>query len=56
VGNVQSLYRAGRETVLPLLFNPRFATPMIAPALGDSAGVFGAALLARGVFREALLS
>lgn len=56
VGNVQSLYSAGRETILPFLFNPRFATPIIAPALGDSAGVFGAALLARGVFREALLS
>lgn len=56
VGNVQSLYRAVRETILPFLFNPRFATPIIAPALGDSAGVFGAALLARGEFKEALLS
>ncbi len=56
VGNVQSLYRAGRETILPFLFNPRFATPIIAPALGDSAGVFGAALLARGEFQDALLS
>ncbi|MGY3859029.1 ROK family protein [Aeromonas intestinalis] len=56
VGNVQSLYTAGRETVLPFLFNPRFATPIIAPSLGDSAGVFGAALLARGVFKDALLS
>ncbi|HDZ8928328.1 TPA: ROK family protein [Aeromonas dhakensis] len=56
VGNVQSLYRAGRETILPFLFNPCFATPIIAPALGDSAGVFGAALLARGEFQDALLS
>ncbi|WP_421167514.1 ROK family protein [Aeromonas dhakensis] len=56
VGNVQSLYRAGRETILPFLFNPRFATPIIAPTLGDSAGVFGAALLARGEFQDALLS
>lgn len=56
VGNVQSLYSAGRQTILPFLFNPRFATPIIAPALGDSAGVFGAALLARGVFQDALLS
>lgn len=56
VGNVQSLYRVGRETILPFLFNPRFATPIIAPALGDSAGVFGAALLARGEFQDALLS
>ncbi|HEH9419762.1 TPA: ROK family protein [Aeromonas sobria] len=56
VGNVQSLYSVGRQTILPFLFNPRFATPIIAPALGDSAGVFGAALLARGEFKEALLS
>ncbi|WP_421299232.1 ROK family protein [Aeromonas veronii] len=56
VGNVQSLYNAGRQTILPFLFNPRFRAPIIAPALGDSAGVFGAALLARGEFKEALLS
>ncbi|HHQ4579804.1 ROK family protein [Aeromonas hydrophila] len=56
VGNVQSLYSVGRETILPFLFNPRLATPIIAPALGDSAGVFGAALLARGEFQDALLS
>ena len=56
VGNVQSLYSVGRETILPFLFNPRFATSIIAPALGDSAGVFGAALLARGEFQDALLS
>ncbi|HEA3130577.1 TPA: ROK family protein [Aeromonas hydrophila] len=56
VGNVQSLYSVGRETIFPFLFNPRFATPIIAPALGDSAGVFGAALLARGEFQDALLS
>ncbi|WAG14947.1 ROK family protein [Aeromonas hydrophila] len=56
VGNVQSLYSVGRKTILPFLFNPRFATPIIAPALGDSAGVFGAALLARGEFQDALLS
>lgn len=56
VGNVQSLYSVGRETILPFLFNPRFATPIIAPALGNSAGVFGAALLARGEFQDALLS
>ncbi|MFQ1713753.1 ROK family protein [Aeromonas veronii] len=56
VGNVQSLYSVGRQTILPFLFNPRFRAPIIAPALGDSAGVFGAALLARGEFKEALLS
>ncbi|MVG16971.1 ROK family protein [Aeromonas jandaei] len=56
VGNVQSLYSVGRQTILPFLFNPRFSAPIIAPALGDSAGVFGAALLARGEFKDALLS
>ncbi|UXB10766.1 ROK family protein [Aeromonas dhakensis] len=56
VGNVQSLYSVGQQTILPFLFNPRFSAPIIAPALGDSAGVFGAALLARGEFKDALLS
>ena len=56
VGNVQSLYNVGRQTILPFLFNPRFSAPIIAPALGDSAGGFGAALLARGEFKDALLS
>jgi fructokinase len=56
VGNVQSLYSVPAQTILPFLFNPRFRAPIIAPALGDSAGVFGAALLARGTFREAQLS
>lgn len=55
VGNIESLYSAGRQSVLPYLFNPRFTTPIIRPTLGDSAGVFGAALLARGTFKEALL-
>lgn len=55
VGNIDSLYTAGRQGVLPYLFNPRFTTPIIRPTLGDSAGVFGAALLARGTFKEALL-
>ena len=56
VGNVQSLYSAGRQTILPFLFNPRFSSSIIAPALGDSAGVCGAALLGRGDFKDALLS
>ncbi|MFM5120270.1 ROK family protein [Aeromonas veronii] len=56
LANVQSLYSVGRQTILPFLFNPRFSAPIIAPALGDSAGVFGAALLARGEFKDALLS
>jgi hypothetical protein len=32
--------------VLKHLFNDSFDTPILRPALGDSAGVFGAAMLA----------
>jgi len=31
--------------VLGHLFNDRFVTPLLRPALGDSTGVFGAAML-----------
>ncbi len=55
VGNVQSLYSVGRETILPFLFNPP-SPPHYCSSPGDSAGVFGAALLARGEFQDALLS
>lgn len=48
VGNLDLLYtRETREAVLSHLFNDRFDTPLLKPALGDSAGVFGAAMLAR---------
>ena len=47
VGNLDILYtRATRTAVVKHLFNDRFDTPLLRPALGDSAGVFGAALLA----------
>ncbi|MEO1436779.1 MAG: ROK family protein [Bacteroidota bacterium] len=45
VGNIDELYTEGRKYVLPFLFNNRFDTPILKPKLGDSAGVFGAALL-----------
>jgi len=48
VGNVARLY--GDETraaILRHLFNPELRTEILRPTLGDSAGVFGAALLAR---------
>ncbi|MCX7801262.1 MAG: ROK family protein [Fimbriimonadales bacterium] len=45
VGNIAELYTQGREAVLPWLFNPRLDAPILRPALGDSAGVLGAALL-----------
>jgi predicted NBD/HSP70 family sugar kinase len=49
VGNLDILYsEATREAVRTHLFNPELRTLILKPELGDSAGVFGAALLARG--------
>lgn len=46
VGNLDLLYTAEtRAAVTSHLFNDRFDTPLLKPALGDSAGVFGAAML-----------
>ena len=46
VGNVEELYsEATRRKIAAQVFNPTFETPILKPALGDSAGVFGAAML-----------
>jgi fructokinase len=46
VGNLDLLYAPEtRSAVRAHLFNDRFDTPLLKPALGDSAGVFGAAML-----------
>jgi fructokinase len=45
VGNIDMIYTEGVEEVKKYLFNPRLDTLFLKPALGDSAGVFGAALL-----------
>lgn len=46
VGNLDLLYtQETRDAVVKHLFNDRFDTPLLRPALGDSAGVFGAAML-----------
>ena len=46
VGNLDLLYgEETREAVRSHLFNEEFDTPLLRPALGDSAGVFGAAML-----------
>ncbi|MDX1407107.1 MAG: ROK family protein [Saprospiraceae bacterium] len=45
VGNIELLYSEGVKAVEPYIFNPRVETRFLRPALGDSAGVFGAALL-----------
>jgi fructokinase len=47
VGNIDLLYsQEGIEAVKRNVFNPRLDTLFLKPHLGDSAGVFGAALLA----------
>ena len=46
VGNLDLLYSEEiRQMVVPYLFNSTLETPILRPVLGDSAGVFGAALL-----------
>jgi fructokinase len=45
VGNIDLIYTEGREEIKKYLFNPKLDTLILKPSLGDSAGVFGAALL-----------
>jgi fructokinase len=46
VGNIDLLYTGRtREKITASIFNPTFDAAVLKPALGDSAGVFGAALL-----------
>lgn len=45
VGNVDELYTQGRDELRKWVFNTRLDTPLLRPTLGDSAGVFGAAML-----------
>ena len=47
VGNIQALYtEETRSKITAAIFNPTFDAALLKPALGDSAGVFGAAMLA----------
>jgi len=46
VGNIDELYTEGKAELAKNVFNNRLDTPLLRPALGDSAGVFGAALIA----------
>lgn len=49
VGNIDLLYSdETRQEVAKYVFNSRFDTPILKPSLGDSAGVFGAAMLLAG--------
>jgi predicted NBD/HSP70 family sugar kinase len=45
VGNIPGLYTRGRESLENWVFNNKLTTELRAPILGDSAGVFGAAML-----------
>jgi len=46
VGNIDLLYTQGYERIKKYVFNNgKLTTPICKPTLGDSAGVFGAALL-----------
>jgi fructokinase len=45
LSNLEVLYTRGRDAVTERLFNDELATPIVRNALGDSAGVIGAALL-----------
>lgn len=45
VGNIDELYTLGVKAAVPYVFNEEIKTKFVKPKLGDSAGVFGAALL-----------
>jgi predicted NBD/HSP70 family sugar kinase len=45
VGNIDELYTKGFKEVEKHIFNPKLETVFLKPSLGDSAGVFGAAML-----------
>lgn len=45
LSNIDELYSEGYNELKKYVFNPTFSTPILRPKLGDSAGVYGAALL-----------
>jgi fructokinase len=48
VGNIDALYtEETRQKITAAIFNPTFEAALLKPALGDSAGVFGAAMLVK---------
>lgn len=47
VGNISELTTIGHKHCESFVFNPFFDTPVVRPLLGDSSGVFGAALLSK---------
>jgi len=47
VGNIDALYSKGLDALRQFIFNNGAEIPLLKPILGDSAGVFGAAALAK---------
>jgi predicted NBD/HSP70 family sugar kinase len=47
VGNIEALYTEGARSAERHVFNNQMRTKIVRPLLGDSAGVFGAAMLVR---------
>jgi fructokinase len=47
VGNIPYLYTEGRKAIMHELFSETLNTAIIPPLLGDSAGVYGAAILSK---------
>jgi len=47
VGNIPEIYTEGVKSLEAHIFNNRLDVPVVAPLLGDSAGVFGAAALVK---------
>jgi fructokinase len=47
LSNLEVLYGRGRDEIAARVFNDELRTPIVRHRLGDSAGVIGAALLAR---------
>ena len=47
LSKLEALYDCGRAAVARYVFNDELTTPIVPNRLGDSAGVIGAALLAR---------
>jgi fructokinase len=47
VGNIDLLYTEGIKSIKNFVLNNQLDTPILKPKLGDSAGVFGAALLVK---------
>jgi predicted NBD/HSP70 family sugar kinase len=45
LGQIPFLYTEGVNEIAQHIFNDKFSTPVVPPILGDSAGVFGAAML-----------